>query len=240
MYVYTCECGRAIFSGTAFTVYAALIGSMHAFYVCIHVFLWFWIHTASAPITSGTHTDDGAVIRKPGSAWFEGTPAIRIFFHILFYDCCFEVDIRIRRYTNKRWKEQNTHEQEQIYLGSGLFFFFSHTVLCSFFFGIKKNSFNSFFLIFCSSAREIVPGQVFFFWRTRSVCPCTKYFIQNYFFVLLVCPWNGSSSVSTASSPKQEKGARRVGDLLGTAGAVHFVGATVRTGGGKSSLFKGA
>jgi len=30
-------------------------------------------------------------------------------------DCCFEVDIRIRRYTNKRSIEQNKHEQEQIY-----------------------------------------------------------------------------------------------------------------------------
>jgi len=38
----------------------------------------FEIHTASTPITSGTHTDGGAVIRKPGSAWLEGTPAISI------------------------------------------------------------------------------------------------------------------------------------------------------------------
>jgi len=36
----------------------------------------FGIHTASAPITAGTHTDGGAVIRKPGSAWLEGTPAM--------------------------------------------------------------------------------------------------------------------------------------------------------------------
>jgi len=27
-------------------------------------------------MTSGTHTDGGAVIRKPGSAWLEGTPAM--------------------------------------------------------------------------------------------------------------------------------------------------------------------
>jgi len=33
---------------------------------------FFEIHTASTPITS-THTDGGAVIRKPGSAWLEGT-----------------------------------------------------------------------------------------------------------------------------------------------------------------------
>jgi len=35
-----------------------------------------WNPQSSAPITSGTHTDGGAVRRKPGSAWFEGTPAI--------------------------------------------------------------------------------------------------------------------------------------------------------------------
>jgi len=34
------------------------------------------MHTASAPITSGTHTDGGAVIRMPGSAWLLGTPAM--------------------------------------------------------------------------------------------------------------------------------------------------------------------
>ena len=27
-----------------------------------------------------THTDGGAVIRKPGSAWLEGTPAVSIIF----------------------------------------------------------------------------------------------------------------------------------------------------------------
>jgi len=35
-----------------------------------------WNPQASASITSGTHTGGGAVIRKPGSAWLEGTPAI--------------------------------------------------------------------------------------------------------------------------------------------------------------------
>ena len=35
-----------------------------------------WNPQASAPMTSGTHTDGGAVIRKPGSAWLEGTPAM--------------------------------------------------------------------------------------------------------------------------------------------------------------------
>jgi len=35
-----------------------------------------WNPQASAPITSETHKDGGAVIRKPGSAWLEGTPAM--------------------------------------------------------------------------------------------------------------------------------------------------------------------
>ena len=30
----------------------------------------------SAPMSSGTHTERGAVIRKPGSAWLEGTHAM--------------------------------------------------------------------------------------------------------------------------------------------------------------------
>jgi len=42
-----------------------------------------WIHTASTLITSGTHTDGGAVTRKPGSAWLEGIPEISMVF--LFY-----------------------------------------------------------------------------------------------------------------------------------------------------------
>jgi len=37
---------------------------------------WFWIHTASTPIASGTHTDGGAVIRKPGSAWLDALPQL--------------------------------------------------------------------------------------------------------------------------------------------------------------------
>ena len=39
---------------------------------------WFWIHTASETSTAETHTDGGAVIRKPRNAWLEGTPAISI------------------------------------------------------------------------------------------------------------------------------------------------------------------
>jgi len=39
-------------------------------------FFWFGIYTASAPITARTHTDGGAVIRRPGSAWLEGTPTM--------------------------------------------------------------------------------------------------------------------------------------------------------------------
>jgi len=36
------------------------------------------------PSTAGTITDGGAVIRKPGSAWLEGTPAISIIFMFCF------------------------------------------------------------------------------------------------------------------------------------------------------------
>ena len=39
-------------------------------------FFLVWNPQASAPMTSGTHTDGGAVTRKPGSAWLEGTPAM--------------------------------------------------------------------------------------------------------------------------------------------------------------------
>jgi len=42
----------------------------------IFIFFWFWIRTANAPITAGTHTGWGAVIMKPRSAWLEGTPAM--------------------------------------------------------------------------------------------------------------------------------------------------------------------
>jgi len=58
---------------------------VHVFY-CVfdefQVFFFFWleIHTTSTPITSGTHTDGGAVIWKPGSAWLEGTHAVSIIF----------------------------------------------------------------------------------------------------------------------------------------------------------------
>jgi len=37
------------------------------------VLFCFCIHTASPPIKAGTHTDGGAVTRKPGSAWLKGT-----------------------------------------------------------------------------------------------------------------------------------------------------------------------
>ena len=40
------------------------------------VFFWFGIHTASETSTAETYTDGGAVIRKSGSAWLEGTPAV--------------------------------------------------------------------------------------------------------------------------------------------------------------------
>jgi len=41
----------------------------------IFIFL-FWIHRASALSTAGTSTGGCAVIRKPGSAWLKGSPAM--------------------------------------------------------------------------------------------------------------------------------------------------------------------
>ena len=43
-------------------------------------FIYFFGFNSTQPITSGTHTDEGAVIRKPGSAWLEDTPAKMILF----------------------------------------------------------------------------------------------------------------------------------------------------------------
>ena len=45
----------------------------------IFFFFGFESNTASAPSTAETHTD-GAVIRKPGSAWLKGTPAVSSIF----------------------------------------------------------------------------------------------------------------------------------------------------------------
>jgi len=44
--------------------------------LALFFFFWLWIHTASAPITAGMHTDGSSLIRKPRSAWLEGTPAM--------------------------------------------------------------------------------------------------------------------------------------------------------------------
>ena len=45
--------------------------------LCLNLWFFFlvWIHTARAPSTAGTSTGRGAVKKKPGSAWLEGTPA---------------------------------------------------------------------------------------------------------------------------------------------------------------------
>jgi len=57
--------------------------SVYSFFF-VPIFFLVWNPQTSAPITSGTHTDGGAVIGKPGSAWLEGTPAISIFFMFCF------------------------------------------------------------------------------------------------------------------------------------------------------------
>jgi len=51
-------------------------------------FFGFSIHTACAPIAAGSHADGGAVIRKPGSAWLEGTAAIHVTcLYVSWYVC---------------------------------------------------------------------------------------------------------------------------------------------------------
>jgi len=83
-------------------------------------------HTASNPIT--TRCIQVVCSNKEAQKHLtesNGTPVMDLgpmnvvlkeyYFYVLFHDCCFEVDIRIRRYTNKRLTEQNKHEQEQIY-----------------------------------------------------------------------------------------------------------------------------
>ena len=64
----------------AWSLRVNLLSTISIFGFCFQFFVFCFccIHTASTPITSGTHTDGGAVIRKPRSAWLEGTPAIII------------------------------------------------------------------------------------------------------------------------------------------------------------------
>jgi len=47
------------------------------------------------PITAGMHTDGGAVIKKPGSAWLEGTLAIDLglCFFVWTHECCFQFNL---------------------------------------------------------------------------------------------------------------------------------------------------
>jgi len=62
--------------------------------------LRFEIHTASMP--SGTHTDGGAVIMKPRSAWLEGTPAISIIFMF-----CYKIVVLSRHSHTQTYKQTN-------------------------------------------------------------------------------------------------------------------------------------
>jgi len=55
---------------------ADLLPVTHPRWFFIYLFFWFGIHTVGAPITSRTHKDGGAIIRKLGSTWLEGTPAM--------------------------------------------------------------------------------------------------------------------------------------------------------------------
>jgi len=53
------------------------------------------------PSTAGTSTGGGAVVRKPGSAWLEGTPAMDHGMN----------GKRIHMKSNKKDIEQNTHQE---------------------------------------------------------------------------------------------------------------------------------
>jgi len=48
-------------------------------------FCFVWNPQASAPITSGTNTDGGAVMRKPGSACRKNQHLTLIFFHFFWF-----------------------------------------------------------------------------------------------------------------------------------------------------------
>jgi len=65
-------------SGLFFYILYSFYIPYSIFYILFRRQNLFCRHTASAPITSGTHTGTGggAVIWKPGSAWLEGTPAM--------------------------------------------------------------------------------------------------------------------------------------------------------------------
>jgi len=66
----------------AWSLRVNLLSTISIFGFCFQFFVFCFccIHTASTPITSGTHTDGGAGIRTHESAWLEGTPAMSIIF----------------------------------------------------------------------------------------------------------------------------------------------------------------
>jgi len=71
-------------------------------FAAIHLLFFFiWNPQVGAPMTAGTHTHEGAVIRKPRSAWLEGTPAMD---HGM--NCK-----RIYLYLIQREIEHNTHQE---------------------------------------------------------------------------------------------------------------------------------
>ena len=59
-----------------------------------------------APSTARTHTDGGVVIRKPGSAWLEGTPTMDHGMN----------GKRTHIQSNKREIEQNTHQEIIVFI----------------------------------------------------------------------------------------------------------------------------
>jgi len=103
-------------------------------YIYIYIYsFWFEIHTASTPMTSGTHTDGGAVISKPGTAWLEGYLILFLIVPVGFARCVplrrgFPQGPRGKNLANEFWK--------QIFPGGPNFFFskFEFSRLNSFFF----------------------------------------------------------------------------------------------------------
>jgi len=78
---------------------------------------WFLVGYAATQLATQLQERCIQVVRSNKEAWkrlteSNGTPAMDLglmnvvlkeyYFYFLFYDCCFEVDICIRRYTNKR------------------------------------------------------------------------------------------------------------------------------------------
>ena len=64
---------------------------------------FFFLVVESTQLARQLHTDGGAVIRQPGSAWLEGTPAMENQMN----------GKRVHMYSNKQDREHHTHQETQ-------------------------------------------------------------------------------------------------------------------------------